>query len=103
VTILPEKLVRDRIPEIIRQKGGDPQVRIATGTELDKLIRLKIAEEAQELLNSGEDEEIADILEALDALIEHRSMNRAALEDARLKKRHDRGGFEKGFVLEMQD
>ncbi|MFW9804022.1 MAG: nucleoside triphosphate pyrophosphohydrolase [Candidatus Thorarchaeota archaeon] len=101
--MLPEKLVRDRIPEIIRQKGGDPQIRIATGTELDKLIRRKVAEEAQELLISGEDEEIADVLEALDALIEHRAMNRATIEEARLKKRLERGGFEKGFVLEMQD
>ncbi|MFX0055833.1 MAG: nucleoside triphosphate pyrophosphohydrolase [Promethearchaeota archaeon] len=101
--MLPEKLVRDRIPEIIKQKGGDPQIRIATGPELDKLIRRKVAEEAQELLISGEDEEIADVLEALDALIAHRAMNRASIEKARLKKRLERGGFEKGFVLEMQD
>ena len=100
---MPEKLVRDRIPEIIRQNSGNPQVRIASGSELDKLIRLKVVEEAQELLNSGEDEEIADVLEVLDALIAHRSIDRMALEDARLRKRHERGGFSKGFVLEMQE
>jgi predicted house-cleaning noncanonical NTP pyrophosphatase (MazG superfamily) len=103
VAILPEKLVRDRIPEIIRQDGGDPRVRVVSGTELDKLIRLKIVEEAQELLTSGEDEEIADILEALEALLVHRSIDRAAIDDARLKKREERGGFEKGFVLETSE
>ena len=101
--MLPEKLVRDRIPEIIRQNGGYPQVRSVTGSELDRLIRAKIVEEAKELLSSGEDEEIADVLEALEALLVHRSINRAAIEDARLKKRQERGGFEKGFVLEITD
>ena len=95
--------MRDRIPEIIRQNGGNPQVRIATGSELDRLIRLKIVEEAKELLSSGEDEEIADVLEALEALLVHRSVDRAGIEDARLKKRQERGGFEKGFVLELTD
>ncbi|MFW9888146.1 MAG: nucleoside triphosphate pyrophosphohydrolase [Candidatus Thorarchaeota archaeon] len=101
--MLSEKLVRDRIPEIIRQKGGAPQVRIARGTELDKLIRLKIAEESQELLNSGADEEIADVLEALDALLAHRSIGRSEIEDTRLKKRQERGGFDKGFILKMSE
>ncbi len=103
MAILPEKLVRDKIPEIIRQDGGDPRVRAVTGNEFDRLIRLKVVEEAQELLNSGEDEEIADILEALEALLLHRSIERAAIEELRLKKREERGGFEKGFVLEMSE
>ncbi|MHA2117589.1 MAG: nucleoside triphosphate pyrophosphohydrolase [Candidatus Thorarchaeota archaeon] len=100
---MPEKLVRDRIPEIIKQTGGDPRVRVVSGSELDKLIRLKIVEEAQELLSSGEDEEIVDILEALEALLVHRSIDRATIEDSRLKKREERGGFVKGFVLEMPE
>jgi predicted house-cleaning noncanonical NTP pyrophosphatase (MazG superfamily) len=101
--MLPEKLVRDRIPEIIRLNGGAPSVRIATGTELDRLIRQKIVEESQELLNSGADDEIADVLEALDALLVHRSIDRAEIEDTRLKKRQERGGFDRGFILKMSD
>jgi predicted house-cleaning noncanonical NTP pyrophosphatase (MazG superfamily) len=101
--MLPEKLVRDRIPEIIRQNGGNPSVRTATGTELDKMIRHKIVEESQELLNSGADEEIADVLEALNALLVHRSIEHAEIEDTRLKKRQERGGFDRGFILKMSD
>jgi len=103
VLILPEKLVRDRIPDIIRKIGGDPQVRVVSGSELDKFIRLKVVEEAQELLNSGDDEEIADILETIEALLVHRSIDRETIEKARLKKREERGGFEKGYVLDMQE
>ncbi|MFW9845400.1 MAG: nucleoside triphosphate pyrophosphohydrolase [Candidatus Thorarchaeota archaeon] len=100
---MPEKLVRDKIPDIIRQNGGIPIIRVASCEELDYLIRLKVVEEAQELLSSGEDEEIADVLEALQALILHRSIKQDEIEQIRLKKRTARGGFEKGFVLETEE
>ncbi|MHA2140926.1 MAG: nucleoside triphosphate pyrophosphohydrolase [Candidatus Thorarchaeota archaeon] len=100
---MPEKLVRDRIPEIIKNSGSAPHVRVVSGSELDKFIRLKIVEEAQELLSSGANEEIADIFEILEALLVHRSIEGVTIEEVRLKKREERGGFEKGFVLEMPE
>ncbi|MFW9968214.1 MAG: nucleoside triphosphate pyrophosphohydrolase [Candidatus Thorarchaeota archaeon] len=101
--MLTEKLVRDRIPDMIRKEGGNPRVRVVSGSELDKLIRLKVVEEALELLNSGEDEEIADILEIIETLMVHRGIDRAIIEKIRLKKHDERGGFEKGYVLDMQE
>lgn len=96
---LPEKLVRDRIPEIIRENGHEPVVRIASDEELDLLIREKIVEESRELLTSGSLEEIADVLEAVLGLLNHRSVSWTELEVLRSKKKEERGGFEKGFVL----
>ncbi len=98
-----EKLVRDRIPDIIRRNGDQPVVRRARPEELDLLLREKIVEEAQELLASGANEEIADILEALYALLEHRGVTRAEVETLRLNKERARGGFREGYVLEMPD
>ena len=100
---LPEKLVRDKIPEIIREKGETPSVRTAEKEELDKLLRLKIVEEASELLESGDIEELVDIIEAIDALVRLRSVDQGFLELQRETKRHFRGGFEMGYVLEMND
>jgi predicted house-cleaning noncanonical NTP pyrophosphatase (MazG superfamily) len=100
---LQEKLVRDRIPEIIRKRGEMPRVRVAEEQEIDYLIRRKVVEEAQELLLSSDDEEIADIMEALEALLEHRGIDWAAVEETRHRKKNDRGGFEKRFVLEIDD
>ncbi len=100
---MPEKLVRDRIPEIIRGKGEEPSVRTASGEELDLLLRQKIVEESEELLESGDYEEIVDILEAIDALIDLRKADRGLLDLQRETKRHYRGGFEKGFVLSEDD
>ena len=47
-----EKLVRDKIPDIIRDAGETPNVRIAGPDELDVLLREKIVEEAKEFLKA---------------------------------------------------
>lgn len=100
---LPEKLVRDKIPDIIEEKGEVPKVRIAQKDELDLLLRAKIVEEAMELLESGDTEEIVDIIEAIDSLILLRNVDQGFLDLQRETKRHFRGGFEKGYVLDMED
>ncbi|MFW9960272.1 MAG: nucleoside triphosphate pyrophosphohydrolase [Candidatus Thorarchaeota archaeon] len=96
---MTEKLVRDKIPEILKEKGLNPSVRIVTSKEFDVFLRAKIVEEAQELLESGDSEEIVDILEAIDALIELRKADRAMLDLQRETKKLYRGGFKQGYVL----
>jgi predicted house-cleaning noncanonical NTP pyrophosphatase (MazG superfamily) len=100
---LQEKLVRNRIPEIIRKRGEVPKVRVAEEHEVDYLIRRKVAEEGQELLQSSSLEEIADILEAIEALLKHREIDWSTVEEIRTRKKDERGGFDKRFVLEMAD
>ncbi|MHA1903099.1 MAG: nucleoside triphosphate pyrophosphohydrolase [Candidatus Thorarchaeota archaeon] len=96
-----EKLVRDKIPEIIQSKGVQPKVRKAQKEELDALLRDKIVEEAIELQISSDSEEIVDILEAIDALIEHRVLDKGLLELQQHAKRLARGGFTEGYVVDM--
>lgn len=103
VTLLKDKLVRDKIPEIIREKGGKPEVRVASKDELDVLLREKIVEEAQEFLFSGDSEELVDIQEAIDALIKLRKTDPALLELQRHSKLLARGGFSKGYVLVIEE
>jgi predicted house-cleaning noncanonical NTP pyrophosphatase (MazG superfamily) len=96
-----EKLVRDKIPEIIQSKGVQPKVRKAQKEELDALLRDKIVEEAIELQQSSDPEEIVDILEAIDALIELRGLDMGLLELQQHAKRLARGGFTEGYVVDM--
>ncbi len=103
VTLLKDKLVRDRIPEIIREKDGKPEVRVASKDELDVLLREKIVEEAQEFLFSGDSEELVDIQEAIDALIKLRKTDPAMLELQRHTKLLARGGFSEGYVLVIEE
>ena len=98
-----EKLVRDKIPELIRSSGDTPTVRIASAHELDHFLRTKIVEEAKELLESGDIEEIVDILEVMDALLLHRKLDRDDITALQIEKRGRRGGFEKGFILRINE
>lgn len=100
--MVDEKLVRDRIPEIIRNNGETPEVRVASIDEMDFLLRRKIVEESNELLASGSDEEVADVLEALYALLDIRGLALADIERLRQAKRDRRGGFSRRFVLRMK-
>ena len=98
-----EKLVRDKIPELIRSSGDTLTVRIASAHELDHFLRTKIVEESKELLESGDIEEIVDILEVIDALLLHRKLDRDDITALQIEKRGRRGGFEKGFILKINE
>ena len=96
-----EKLVRDKISDIIRETGESPKIRIAKPDELDVLLRQKIVEEAKEFLVSGDTEELVDIQEAIDELLKLRKADPALIEIQRHSKLLARGGFTKGYVLTL--
>jgi predicted house-cleaning noncanonical NTP pyrophosphatase (MazG superfamily) len=88
------KLVRDKIPQIIRSRGQEPIVYVAEADEYGTRLRDKLAEEVDEFLSSDNDpEELADILEVLYALAEQTGTDRQQLEKLRAAKAEERGGF----------
>lgn len=95
-----QKLVRDHIPEIIRQDGGTPVCRTLGEDELLSALRQKLSEEVQEYLLSGETEELADILEVVMALARTQGAPWEEVERILKEKRAARGGFEQGVFLE---
>jgi len=103
VIILNEKLVRDKVPELIRENGGNPKIRIAGPDELDVLLREKIVEEAKEFLFTGDTEELVDIQEAIEALLKLRKADTALIELQRHTKLLARGGFTQGYVLSSDE
>jgi len=96
------KLVRDRIPEIIRRSGAEPMVRTADAREYRGLLLNKLVEEATECRDSAtpEDlaEELADVLEVISALAGSHGLDRERLEELRAAKAAERGGFTERVV-----
>lgn len=88
------KLVRDRIPEIIRKSGREPVTCILSDEEyLDELDK-KLLEEVNEYLADKSIEEIADVIEALLAICKARGYDKEKVEMLRLQKKEERGAFE---------
>lgn len=94
------KLVRDKIPEIIEQSGETPVTHIAEGPEYQMRLREKLCEEAEEFRESGNPEELGDVLDVLEAIRAAEEIDREELTRLRKQKSSDRGGFEEGIVLE---
>ena len=88
------KLVRDKIPQIIRANGQEPLICTAGTQEYGVRLRDKLREEVAEFLASDSDpQELADILEVVYALAEHGGTDRQQLENLRAAKAEERGGF----------
>jgi predicted house-cleaning noncanonical NTP pyrophosphatase (MazG superfamily) len=92
------KLVRDRIPDIIRASGRLPVVTTLTECEYRAALRDKLREEAAELLEARTPdavvEEAADIFEVLIAIVADHGATPAHILDVAQRKRTERGGFE---------
>jgi predicted house-cleaning noncanonical NTP pyrophosphatase (MazG superfamily) len=93
------KLVRDKIPEIIAAKGEKALTRIASESELRGLICAKLREEVEELIADQTITECADVLEVMQTLIKAFGYTHEEVELVRKKRVVDRGGFEKRIVL----
>lgn len=87
------KLVRDKIPQVIRDAGAEPVVRVADAEEYRILLRAKLVEEVEEFLASEDPKELADVLEVLLALADDLGVDRDGLEKLRMVKASERGGF----------
>lgn len=102
------KLVRDRIPEIIESTGKKFSTRILNDEEYITELKKKSFEELEEYVRTDnhEDgiEELADLLELIHALAETHGASIEKVEEVRKLKVDKRGGFnEKIFLIEVED
>jgi len=91
------KLVRDKIPEILDQKGISYEKRIASPEEYKQELIKKLREEAEEFTATPSQEELADIIEAIEFL--KKLPEYQDVESVRLEKLEKRGGFEQRIIL----
>lgn len=97
------KLVRDKIPQIIIEKGGFPRTRILEKAEYVEALKDKLSEEVEEYLESGEIEELADICEVVDAISLATGSDPDEVDKLRKEKASQRGGFTERLYLEGVD
>jgi len=99
-----EKLVRDKMPEIVRAKGEEYNYRIAgSDKEFAGFLKAKLLEEIDEFfdaapLSADKVSEMADIMETLGKIGEFYGVDRNEVERVRKEKLALRGGFEQRII-----
>ena len=93
------KLVRDKIPEIIEASGNSFKTRILSEEEYIKMLDDKLNEECAEYQADKNIEELADMLEVIYAIAKTKGASIEKLEKVRLEKSEKRGGFDGRILL----
>ena len=98
--IYHNKLVRDKIPQIIQSRR-----KFCTFRKLDKKsylleLRKKLSEEVKEYLEDPCKEELADIIEVIDALAQSEGFTLPDILKIKERKKEERGGFTDRLFLE---
>ena len=94
------KLVRDKIPEYIKSKGGNAICHIADDKEYWEKLKEKLQEEVKEFIEAESVEEMADVLEVIDAILDFKNLDKKELETVKNKKAEERGKFKNKVILE---
>lgn len=93
------KIVRDRIPEIIEKSGRTPIYDVVSIDEAIEGLETKLSEELEEYMADHSLEEMADLLEVMHGILFLKGISWEELENVRLAKRAERGGFERCLYL----
>lgn len=98
-TITYNKLVRDKIPEIIQKAGKKCTTEVLSDVQYIKMLNTKLLEEVNEYLESGSIEELADIGEVIHAILSFKGVGIEEYQKVRMEKRDKRGGFDDKILL----
>ncbi len=97
------KLVRDRIPEIIKSEGRNVKVKILNDEEYRSELNKKLQEEVKEYIEDNNVEELTDIVEVIYGILGSMGVSIEEFEKVRKDKAEKRGAFkEKIFLQEAE-
>lgn len=94
------KLVRDNVPDIIREQGGTPVIRTLGDEEYVQCLENKLREEVGEFLEERTLDELGDIIEVLEELAHLQGWTDWENRHARSEKAQRNGIFRERIFLE---
>lgn len=101
------KLVRDKIPEIIKQNKGIPKTSKLTAKQFRIALKEKLLEEAKELQEADGKEsilnELSDVLQLVESIARNNNLSLADIKKQQVRKKKERGAFEKRIFLKYVD
>ena len=98
-SIVYNKLVRDKIPQIIEASGKECSTEVLSQESYIQALDMKLLEEMEEYQQSKSLEELADLLEVMHAVVRTKGYTWEALVRVQEEKREKRGAFEQKILL----
>jgi predicted house-cleaning noncanonical NTP pyrophosphatase (MazG superfamily) len=93
------KLIRDKIPEIIIKEGKKVNIEILNNEDYFDFLNIKLNEELNEYFENNNIEELADLVEVVYALLEFNNISIEEFERIRTDKVNKKGAFKKRILL----
>lgn len=96
---MKEKLVRDKVPEIIQKEGKKAVFRKASEGEYWTMLKSKLKEEVEDFLSNPIEEGLVDIYEVMNAIYDFMNVRKENLKKLAEEKRKEKGSFKERIVL----
>lgn len=95
------KLVRDKVPTLLMKKGKRISTLALQPTDAAYLgfLLLKLQEEVDEFMREGDIDELADVVDVVETIQRLPQYSRDKVQEIQQKKKEEKGGFDKGFIL----
>jgi len=97
------KLIRDKIPEIIKRSGGDFKIKKLKAKDFEKELIKKVGEEADGLISAKTKEkfilELTDVLDVIQEIKRFKRISNRQIENAQKESNKRKGGFKKRLFL----
>jgi predicted house-cleaning noncanonical NTP pyrophosphatase (MazG superfamily) len=97
------KLVRDKIPEILKKKNVKHKIHIAKNKEYLQMLYKKLIEEFEEFKKDPNDEEFCDMLEVLESIGKYHNLDLDEIKELKKIKKLSNGGFDKKIILDSTE
>ena len=103
------KLVRDKIPEIMKSENHEPKIHVAANdVEFLQFLQLKLLEEINEFIDASKsstkteaEEELADVLEVIETLCQLMKYDVREVQMFKNRKKLENGGFSQRTLLDL--
>jgi predicted house-cleaning noncanonical NTP pyrophosphatase (MazG superfamily) len=98
-----QKLVRDKLPELLKAQGIKANFHKADSEEYETELLEKLREEVIEFKNARSMDELADLLETVDAVIHHFGWTQADIQTTKEQLKTEKGGYQERLILESTE
>jgi predicted house-cleaning noncanonical NTP pyrophosphatase (MazG superfamily) len=98
------KLVRDKIPEIIKNSGRSCEYKILGESEVKNALKEKLIEKADVFSKRPSEDELSDIYELLSAIVETYEYEPLHIDYLKLQNKENKGSYsEKVYLISVDD